>query len=117
MTKEEFINLAKESTDRIDMLGKMGQPFSLPNMYKHIRDNRIAFGITKEEFFALFKPSEMSKDTYLSYLSGSKNDYDVSEKMGHERSEINRIKYVMDIGNKLGVTKAERLAVYTSVLN
>jgi hypothetical protein len=114
MTKEEFINLARTASDRPDLLSKMNQPFSLENVYAHIRTNRIAFGITKEELFSYFTQPTISKDTYISYVSGSKSDEEVLQKIGQPTSSLNRMKYVTDVGNKYNVYTADRKKVYNA---
>lgn len=114
MTKEEFINLAEQSTDRVDMLKKMGKTYSEQNIQEYIRNPRIRFGITIDEMFSYFLVPIMSKEIYTQHMSGSISNDDVLQKMGYSKTKENRIKYVIDLGRKHGFTKTDRQKMFQS---
>ena len=107
MTKEEFIDLAKQSTDRVDLLNKMGYSYSIPNIQQYIRDQRTSLGISVEEMFACFLPPPISKETYLEYVATSSSKKEFLKKMGKPNNGENNMKYILDIGKKYGFTFEE----------
>jgi hypothetical protein len=104
MTKEEFISIAQQSSDRADMLSKMGHEFSKKNIETYIKIPRQAFGITVDEMFSYFSEPYTSKEIYLSHVSASKSQSDLFERMGYNESTQNMVKYIIDPGRKFGVT-------------
>ena len=107
MTKEEFIALAKESTDRPDMLYKMGYACSENNIKEYIRKPRESFGIKIIEMYSYFIPPAISKEDYIRHISGSTSYDQVLTKMGYPNTEENKIKYVVDLGMKHGFSIKE----------
>ena len=114
MTKEEFINIAEQSTDRVDMLQKMGKTYSEQNVQEYIRKPRISFGITIDEMFSHFLTPTMSKVIYMQHVSGSISNDDVLAKMGYPKTKENRIKYVIDLGRKHGFTTTDIQKMFQS---
>lgn len=107
MTKQEFIDLAKQSTDRVDLLNKMGHPYSIENIQQYIRDKRQSLGISVDEMFNYFLPPTITKEKYFEYISTSKNKKEVLGRMGKNNNDENIMKYVIDLGRKHGFTFAE----------
>jgi PleD family two-component response regulator len=112
MTKEEFISIAQQSSDRVDMLSKMGHKFSNKNIETYIKIPRQAFGIKVKEMFEYFSQPSISKDIYISHLSGSKSKTEVLEKMGYPINEENITKYVVDTGVKFGIHSSQLKAIF-----
>lgn len=107
MTREGFIDLAKQSTDRVDLLHKMGYTYSIQNTKQYIRDQRNSLGISIEEMFDCFLPPSISKETYIEYVATSKSKRDFLNKMGKLNNEENNMKYILDIGKKYGFSFEE----------
>ena len=112
MTKEEFINLAKQSTDRVDFLNKMGHSFSRANIVEYIKKPRESFGITVDEMFGYFSTPIMSFENYTNFVSGSANLDEVLIKMGYPTTKENNVKYVLDVGRKHGFKKDDIIKMF-----
>jgi hypothetical protein len=117
MTKEEFIQIAKQSSDRADMLERMGYEFSKENVQKYIRFPRIAYGISRQEMFDYFVQPTISKELYLTHVSSSVSEEDLLCKLGYPNSLQNRVKHIVDVGLKYGVPKMDRVHLYTKNLS
>lgn len=112
MTKEEFIDLAKQSSDRVDFLNKLGHPFSYSNIIEHIRKPRVSFGISVDELFGYFSSPTMSSENYINFVSGSINMGEVLVKMGYPKTEENTVKYIIDVGRKYGFKKDDIVKMF-----